>query len=294
MTGDAAMFVQFPHPGGEHVPAGDDMPWNVAAHRRKFLISPGRYLDAHGRPRHEEITLWGEWEPPSRIVHRWPRTGRLPRALHRPYWVHPSATGFRQNTDPWIWGDPMLYSNCKQIVGPARRPTSMQRLPRGSVLCFGSTIDRDFCIDTVFVVASAEPWVPADASHLDVTDAFAVCTGASITAARTDAYADLVLYRGATVDAPVDGMYSFVPARRADDDPRFARPAIHEPELINPASRQSTWGSRRPLPRSRVRRAWLSVREQVLASGAVLAVSLDTPPVEDVPGEVPVTCRARC
>ncbi len=74
-------------------------------------------------------------------------------------------------------------------------------------------------------------------------------------------------------------MYSFVPAVPADnDDLRFARPAIELPGLMNPASKQSTWGSKRPLPASEVRTAWEQVRHQVLAADLVLVVDLKIPP----------------
>lgn len=102
----------------------------------------------------------------------------------------------------------MLYSNCRQLASPGRGPTSMQSLPRGSVICFGSTRDHEFCVDTVLVVGSAESWTPAEAATLDIDDAFRVCTAES-TAAGRDAHADLTLYRGATLDDPVHGMYSF-------------------------------------------------------------------------------------
>jgi len=46
MDGASAVFVQFPHPGGEHHPPSDDMPWNVGGHRRKYLRGPGRHVDA--------------------------------------------------------------------------------------------------------------------------------------------------------------------------------------------------------------------------------------------------------
>lgn len=284
---DDRFFVQFPHPGGEHVPAGDDMAWNVAAHRRKFLLARGRYVDAHGQLHRGQLTMWGEWEPPSRVMHRWPADGRLPRVLHRPYWFDPGHTGPRQNTDPWVWGSTMLYSNCKQTVRPSGRRTAMQNLTRGSVICFGSTVDGEFCLDTLLVIAQADPWVPAEASQLTVGEAFKVCTGGSVATRPGDAQLDLTLYRGATVSGSVDGIFSFVPARPVGEDgARFARPAIRLPDLINPASRQSTWGSRRPLPAGTVRGAWDSVRQQVLDSGAVLAVHLDVParaPAEDIP-----------
>jgi hypothetical protein len=294
MADTAGFFVQFPHPGGEHNPPTDDMPWNTGHHRRKFLVAPGRYLDGDDQLGEADLVFWAEWEPPSRVECRWPAAGRLPRALHRPYWGEPTRR-VRQNTDPWVWGDRMIYSNCKQVFGPQRRPTSMQRLTCGSVICFGSTIDGEFCADTVFVVASAEPWVPADAGDLDVDDAFRTCTAGSIAAGRRDAHLSLTLYRAATVQDPVEGMFSFVPARRAEaEEPRFARPPIRLPGFINSSSRQSTWGSRRPLPMDTLRDAWEAVRHQVLAADLLLAVRLHTPNREGNQVAVPRTARQRC
>lgn len=181
----------------------------------------------------------------------------------------------RQNTDPWVFGKRMFYSNCRQLTSPGRSPTSMQALPRGSVICFGSTKDHECCVDTVFVVGSAESWTPAEAATLDVDDAFRVCTAESVAAGR-DAQADLTLYRGATLDDAVHGMYSFVPALpvAGDDPPRFARPVMRLDGLINPASEQSTWGSHRSTPVAAVRDAWETVRDQVLAADLMLAVYL--------------------
>ncbi|GLY43201.1 hypothetical protein Amsp01_092240 [Amycolatopsis sp. NBRC 101858] len=186
----------------------------------------------------------------------------------------------------------MVYSNCKQTAGTPRRPTAMQSLPLGSVICFGSTLRGQFCIDTVFVVADAQPWTPGRTVGLNVDEAFIVCTAQSLTPTAADAgragcspgcppdaELQLTLYRGATIDKPIHGMYSFVPARPADHpQPRFQRPAVHLPERINPASRQSTRGARRALPIEDVRRAWMSLRDQVLAQGLVLATYLATPP----------------
>lgn len=92
-------------------------------------------------------------------------------------------------------------------------------------------------------------------------------------------------------------MYSFVPALPAagDDPPRFARPVIRLDGLINPASRQSTWGSHRPMPVAAVRDAWEIVRDQVLAADLMLAVYLDTPPEqagEAIPASPIVDSRA--
>lgn len=284
------------------------MPWNVGPHGRKFLVAPGRYVeepDGGDRPEEAELVLWGEWEPPSRVVRRWAPSGRLPRVLHRPHWAVPTGDGFRQNTDPWVWSERMIYCCCKQTV--KGRPNSLQRLTRGSVVCFGSTIDGSFCLDTVFVVASAEPWTTDDAEDMDLDEAFRVCTAASIASwERADGRAEgaclpdrtvpFTLYRGATYDDPVDGMFSWVPARRADTGPqamRFPRPSIELPPLVNPASTQSAFGANRAMPTEDLRDAWRSVGLQVLAADLVLATQLQTPPCEG-DAEVPGTARTNC
>jgi hypothetical protein len=221
-----------------------------------------------------ELAFWGEWEPPSHIERSWSSDARRPRVLHRPHWGDPTpASRFRQNTDPWVWGETMMYSNCKQVVTP-----SMKKLTIGSVICFGSTIGGQFCVDTVFVVGSSKEWRPRDATPSDVDEAFITCTAGSLASHVNTSDQRLTLYRGATFEDPVEGMFSFVPARLTDDeDPRFERPAIHIPDFINPANRQSTLGSKRELPISAVRDAWLRVRDQVLDQDLVLATHIATP-----------------
>lgn len=89
---------------------------------------------------------------------------------------------------------------------------------------------------------------------------------------------ELTLYRGATIDDPVHGMYSFVPALRTEDDPlRFARPAIELPGIVNPKSTQSVRGSSRQLPIADVVHHWEYVRAQVLRTELDLAVRIQTP-----------------
>lgn len=280
-------FVQFPHPGSEHAPQTTVMPWNTADHRRKFLLHSGRYVDADDTIREGELVFWGEWEPPSDVVARWSAEGHLPRALHRPWWYTPPDDWSRQNTDPWVYGPQMLYSNCKQrkrisTRSTSTRPTSMQDLSVGSVICFGSTKGEEFCLDTLLVVAAAETWVPADVDDLDLDEAFVVCTGRSLAAAHEHATQPFILYRGATIDDPVAGMYSFVPARRADEpDFRFARPPVRLPGLINPRSRQSVRGINEHRTMDEVRNAWEAIRSLVLDAGLLLGVSLTTPPRRD-------------
>jgi hypothetical protein len=103
----------------------------------------------------------------------------------------------------------------------------------------------------------------------------------------------LTLYGAATVEDPVEGMFTFVPARRADgDDPRFPRPPIQS-RFINPSSRQSTWGAKRPLSMDTLRDAWEAVRHQVLAADLLLAVRMQTPDQRGNGVAVPETTRPR-
>lgn len=274
-----AFFVQFPHPGRERHPAGQVTSWNKGQHGRKFLLATGRYADAAETPRDGIVAFWGEWEPPSEIVIRWNEAGTLPRALHRPFWFRPTENDTWQNTDPWVFGDRMIFSNCRQATALGR-PSAMQSLTRGSVVCFGSAIAGKFCLDTVMVIARVESWVPASGADLGAGDAFQACTASLPCGDESKHPARLSLYWGATIDDPVNGMYSFVPALPANQRyPRFARPTIELPDgLVSPA-RQSP--HRSPfMPPQEIRGIWEAIRRQVLAAGLMLALSLDTPPCE--------------
>ncbi len=253
------------------------MPWNTREHGRKFLLADGRYADASGIPRDGAVAFWGEWEPPSEIVTRWDEAGTLPRALHRPFWHRPAGNDSWQNTDPWVFGDRMIFSNCRKVT-PRGRPNAMQGLTRKSVVCFGSAVAGKFCVDTVMVIASVETWAPGSGADAGAGEAFQVCTASLHCGDGTRQPGRLSLYRGATFDDPVNGMYSFVPALPASQRyRRFARPAVELPgDLIN-ARRQGPQRSRF-MPPEEIRRIWEAIRRQVLAAGPMLAVHLDTPP----------------
>ena len=130
---------------------------NESSHKRKFIRSAGWYLENTGSsfcptPKKGDLFFWGEWEPQSLFE----LTGNkfdnklLPHAVHFPRFS-PQGIG-KHNTDPFVFGDSFYYTNCKQYSYPFLRD-----LPQGSVIVFGSEINRsDFVIDTVFVVNSKE------------------------------------------------------------------------------------------------------------------------------------------
>ena len=241
--------VQFPHPGREHNPdrlrrRPWRMEWNTGDHRRKFMRSPGRYLDNYETASDALLTFWGEWEPPSEIIETWEERGSLPRFLHVPVWER-NGPPRRQNTDPWVFGSYFRYSNCKQRTGTGN-PSALQRLTRGSVLFFGSTISGEFVLDTVFVVKDACRYTPS--KPLETDDAFRFCTIDPLADPLSNCAGDnFTLYRGATFDDRANGLYSFVPCQCADSRARrFARPSIRLPGYINPSAVMTPSGSTSP------------------------------------------------
>jgi hypothetical protein len=112
------------------------------------LLAPG------GSLAEAPLAFWAEWEAPSYVIHRWPEEGDLPRFLQEPRWERPTNKEFRQNTDPWVFGDCFRYSNCHQL-----NQSGLRNLAAGSVILFGSTLGfaspagPRFVLDTLFVVS---------------------------------------------------------------------------------------------------------------------------------------------
>jgi len=275
---EQAYIVQFPHPGPEHQPKGQEMPWNTGDHRRKFMVTPGRYRDEHGGQQGGKVVFWGEWEGPSRVVRKWPPNDPLPRFLHEPHFDTPRVVGFRQNTDPWVFGERFRYSNCKQRTNRGMTATAMQRLTTGSLILFGSTIGASFVLDTVLVVGERlGSFTPAHFDDLEVDEAFRVATLKSLsTGPPEEMNMTFTLFAGATPADPAEGMFSFVPCLPYDSDgPRFPRPTIELPGIVNPQSSRSTSGSTRRRPLGEVTSAWQAVVSQVIEQDLLLATYLE-------------------
>ncbi len=242
---EARCFVQFIHPGGEHAPdQGNVRTWNQGPHRRKFLTCPGiTELDR----REQELVFWGEWEPPSEVVEEIDRPLKNgPRYIYRPYWIRPHSFRGLQNTDPFVF-DGFYYSICKQTRSTGR--TQLRYLEPGSVILFGSHLRGEFVLDTVFVVKGHVDHTNrnyCEVLHGKVPEHYPTVALAPFYASRPrDAQScadatELRLYFGATVDDPVDGMFSYFPCQAYRPRSRgFARPRIRLPGIVNPASLQA-------------------------------------------------------
>lgn len=162
-------------------------------------------------------------------------------------------------------------------VGCPWAPSALQHLDRGSIVLFGSASDGSFVLDTLFVVGDVVgEFTPVD-DDLDFDPTFHLCTVDSLTKDDT-ATASLTLFRGATTENPVDGMFSFVPCiDAADPRQRFRRPSISLPGVINPKSKQSPSGAKIPRSLGMRQEVWAAIVDQVLASGLSLASRLKLP-----------------
>lgn len=272
-------LVQFPHPGTEHKAGAYEegvFPWNAGDHARKFLESSGRWRSEDGSSGSGRLRFWGEYEPPSAVRPLGPEQGLLPRWVHTPLYP-PAGDGHRQNTDPLVLGG-FWYSNCKQHrVRAHPSPTVMQRLEPGSIVLFGSKRDHAFVLDTVFVVADREEYGRADVESLDVPEHVKDMALRPLYSNPGRAL-HFSLYRGATVDQPVDGRWSFVPALPVQQPgDRFARPRVDLPDGIIKHTHGMGLRSVALTPEV-LQDCWERLLDLVHGAGLVAATHLDVPP----------------
>lgn len=272
-SGDVRL-VQFPHPGAEHaMPASGRRPWRRGKepHARTFVLSPGLFRRTRdGRDETGDVTFWGEWEGAVDLVDELEASGSEPRWLCRP---DPAAASSgsddepAQNTDPFVWGDAIRYSFCRQ---PGNR--KLRSLGRGSVILFGSSLGHRFVLDTVLVVAG---WI----EHRRLADVVDNTDDTHLRATIEPMYGwgedgqTYRLYVGATPETTVDGMFSFVPCSPVEGARRgFARPAIELDGLINPNVRMQA--RMIDVDAGRIPALWREVAETVQSSGLALATQL--------------------
>ncbi len=281
---DKRSFIQFPHPGSEHEPDSNDrISWNrddsKRKHKRKFMQLCGEWINSTGSRHTGELRAWGEWEPESTVLRRFNNSEPYgPRYLWDPYYIERESYKGLYNTDPFIFGERFLYSNCHQ------KKTSncgMKHLARGSVIAFGSTKDGRYMLDTVFVVKSY-----CDYQESEAIEMLQDCTPAAFLAATARPIADgggkghLRLYFGATPDDPVSKMFSFFPAIAAgsESSSSFPRPFITlRREHFNPKSQRVPKGRGREVAMGRLYHLWDSLVEQVYSAGLVLGTRAEPP-----------------
>jgi len=234
-------IVQFFHPGIEHgydnKKSSQIKDWNKISisHKRKFLLNEGSYIK-NGKKYNCNLLFWGEWEPPSRveeIKHQTicPPYGINPRYIHTPFLPNASQVELYQekckyqNTDPFVFGEKFIYSICGQ------KRKKLRKLEKGSFIICGSRVNFRFVIDTYFVVKEVKPYFSIDdikkmklGIYKDIVIDFTLDRNRELDILPNGR----TLYKGATIDDPEHGMFSFVPAKVCDSKktgfPRFYMP----------------------------------------------------------------------
>jgi hypothetical protein len=294
-------FVQLIHPGGEHEPDhGTTKLWNRGDHARKFLKAPGRFRTLpYTADEEDEIVFWGEWEPETRVVARYaaPVAGG-PRYLYEPFYRRHDSRSWRQNTDPFVFGDQFHYTGCLQHTRNGL--TQLRYLAPGSVILFGSCQDRSrFVIDTVLVTARSIDHTAANWERVlngKVSRVYRDVTLAPWYSNLLPAGQSHRLYFGATPDNPVGGMFSFFPCQpNVPGGSGFARPEITIPGSITPTLNQGKKITS-DVNLDEMRRLWRQVADQVTAKNLALGTYAQLPELRSdviLPAEEPVF-RQKC
>lgn len=236
-------FVQFIHPGGEHIPDNEKYKfWNTGKHKRNFMKNKGKYIkELKNTPRENDIVFWGEWEPESKVVKFIPNPVRNgPKYIYEPFYTKfEQKTPPLQNTDPFVFGNQFHYTICQQ--NRKKRATQLKYLEKGSVILFGSCQKRSqFILDTVFVVRkyiNHEKATYKTVLKNKITKTYEEATIAPSyqkTVIKSKCGFKPVqnqqsfrLYFGATYNNSFDGMFCFFPCLPFDEAEKgFPRPII--------------------------------------------------------------------
>ena len=284
--------IQFVHPGFEYSSrryVGDRkkrsgvMPWKQPpGHDRKFMWTLGSAVDTKGNQWTDiPLTFWGEWEGPS-VFWKVESPGKpMPSIIHAPFRPAEVPTGCVQNTDPMVFGEHFIYSNCMQGQYKA-----LQGAPPGSLILFGRYAREDgrpsFSLDTCLVVEGIKrlpttPFRPEEYGDDIVEDA-------ALHALHSEGFeGELHVHFGRRREH--NEVFSFVPARLAESSPAlFARPELSPTGalegVVSPGNMQGikvTHG----LSQAERDAIWLEVASQVEGQSCVLAHHLEVPPLLD-------------
>jgi len=285
--------VQFIHPGKEQNEsvAGWRF-WNIATkkgagwpHRRKFMIVEADYID-RGTLRNGLIGFWGEWEPPSKVIKAIQSQGNEPAYFHAPAYYEPESSEDHLDTDPFVFGNRMLYNGCQQHTHHHRPggalDTKLRWLDRGSVILFGSSLGGQFILDTVFVVGDFVDYPRGDyegLKGLGIPDEYWHISlyPQELGNQTVDSFR---LYLGATYHDRVNGMFSFTPCQPMGQLRKgFERPVI---EVANLVTQILTQGKKINSMASLddASKVWQAVRDQVTNCGCALAHHIPFQPVK--------------
>lgn len=241
-------------------------------HARKYVVTSGKYIKSlYNSPESGKIGFWCEWEAESyvkNIVKSKNFNKEYPRYLHIPLLPRRSIRAGYLNTDPCVIGKYFLYSNCMQNTKEGNQ-THMQKLNIGDIIVFGSSKNKQFICDTVFVIGQK---IQFDRNNMN----FQIGTMVpkwyyNITLNSLNRNQRFTLYIGATYDNPVNGMFSFVPCV---SDLSIYRGFIR-PNVLTQLNNGKTQGTSRitsPDPK----KLWHQIANEVINNGLYLGISSES------------------
>ena len=296
MAESSLRVVQFVHPGFEYhrrehlghqrIRSGV-MKWKRGRtpHDRKFLLTWGSLLAPDTGEDHARAPLafWGEWEGPSVFWRVESPNKPLPSVLHSPFRPATCPPEPVQNTDPLVFGDAFVYSNCLQ-------PTysSLRTLTPGSIVLFGRygrvAGQGSFSLDTCLVIGHREALSPVP---FDI-DCYGsdLLTDMVLSPLHTEGVDwTLAVYSGVRRSADVAAPFSFFPAQLiADAVPLFVRPELRPigalDGIVSPGNMQGikVTSNLSVTDRDAI---WSEVVRQVAQWGCGLGYYASPPPVLD-------------
>jgi hypothetical protein len=306
-------FIQFLHPGGQPViNQSDHKSWNKGNHCRSFMSASGAYISALNQKKcFGNMGFWGEWESTAKCKEI-DSIGEAHHVFFPVSTLFPDEPGL-QNTDPYVFDGPFLYSCCKQTRKNGVT-TYLRDLQKGDVIVFGSRVNHVFVFDTVFVVAESElfkcsqgpsqlsgrfpqsfieatikPLAHTHEGTEDDTSQTGCSEGdwgsedevASCSTLVCKLDTEFRLYTGATPDNPVNGMFSFAPAILTSSPvASFSRPSLEN--FVNHNMNMGFCDILRGKEETRdVCNAWQETVKSVLKAGLVLGCSFEIQCTQD-------------
>lgn len=290
-------IVQFLHPGKEAEPLKPNdltIEWNNhLEHRRKFIVSEGRSLDCNNHLIENKLAFWDEWEAQSKIKVINKGNKGAPRYFNFPF-LDISVPKRFHTTDPFVFGERFRYFICRQQACFNLLPN----LSPGSIILFGSNINRHFCLDTLFVVSEIKMHytlydIKLFASQLN-KDAFyyagiepvmfnAKCVEEKNEEGGCLKFPDLKLtcYQAVSYDEKesYNGIFSFAPCKYYEEENPiksvFVQPEINL-EFISPTMTRGIKAIE--VSYDKVQAYWSNIVEQIRNSNLGLGVRFKMPP----------------
>jgi len=157
------------------------------------------------------------------------------------------------------------------------------------LIVFGSKVDGEFVLDTVFVVGeSSRLFTQESAEEIDCDDWVRAVVFDPLSRSPKRVNEPFRLYWGRTYEEALTGPFSFVPCwPYAEGRSGFQRPILRLPQRrVTPNLTRGAKAT--PASHADIRQLWDEIVDQVARTGLSLGVRLDPPPRQAAVANAPV------